>query len=391
MRNRQYINKGRSEKYPMMFMDFLIDNYRKIFKRKSYGEPNWENPKILFFANGHLGDALQISYLFPLLKKRFPNCTIHVVAGNWCDPVWKHNSFVDKVIHLNDYRTNRKKVSGFQIFQEFLKTTKSTIRELQKEVYDFSIDVRYSNDQFLFVLPFIKVRKSIGYGTRGMGGLLDVEVEMPPLPRHNMDWLLALLKPLGIEEKTETIEPYFEVPNEYSVSLKEKLDKLGVKNEYFVILPESGAIEKMFVVDFWVKLITELQEKSPNTQILISGLTDHCDEIAAQTQNSNVISLKKLLSIHEVAVLSKNSKGVFCLDSFPCHLCTIFCSVVTYFQIDHLLFLPINKYPIFVYHYQNPADWKQMNRVGFHNEQITAFDDILIRKTVELLVSSSNK
>jgi heptosyltransferase-3 len=385
MRNRQYIDKGRSERYPMMFMDFLIDNYRKIFQRKSYGEPNLVNPKILFLANGHLGDALQISYLFPLIKKHFPKSTIHVVAGEWCDAVWKHNSFVDKVIHLNDYRTNRKKTSDFQIFQEFLTTTKSTIRELRNEIYDFSIDVRYSNDHLLFVLPFIKVKKSIGYGTRGLGGLLDIELEIPPLPRHNMDWLLGLLKPFGIEASIENIEPYFEIPEEYTVSVHQKLEKLAIDKDYFVILPESGAKEKMFDIDFWIKLIAQLQQKSPNSFILISGLTDYCDEISVKVNHPKVMSLKKLLSIHEVAVLSKNARGVFCLDSFPCHLCTIFCKVVSYFQIDHLLFLPINHYPIYIYHYQNPNDWKKINRKGFYNEQILAFDEQLIQKTVSLL------
>ena len=385
MIKRQYIDIGRRERIPFILADFLIDNYHKIFKKKQKPLPNLTAPKILIFANGHLGDALQMSYLFPLIKMKFPAATIHLVAPSWCDVVWKHNSLIDTVTHLDEAASNRGKGSKFDKQKIWLNTTQSAIKKLKNEIFDFAIDVRYSNHHFLYLLPFLNIKQTIGYGTRGLGGFLDIELPLPPQPRHNMDWLLQLLEPMGIKEKTETIVPVFEIPESIKKQVDEKIKNWNIGQSFYLILPESGAKEKMFNPDFWVKLMVEKAQKSPEIQFLISGLTEYCDQVYAKAQSllgDKVINLKSQLSIHEIGVLSEKSQGVYCLDSFPCHLCTIFCPVVAYFQIDHLLFLPINNYPIYIYHHQNPADWKLMNRKGFHNAQVANFDDILIKETV---------
>lgn len=387
MIKRQYIDIGRRERIPFILADFLIDNYHKIFKKKQKPLPNLTAPKILIFANGHLGDALQISYLFPLIKKKFSAATIHLVAPSWCDVVWKHNSLIDSVTHLDEAASNRGKGSKFDKQKIWLNTTQSAIKKLKNETFDFAIDVRYSNHHFLYLLPFLNIKQAIGYGTRGLGGFLDIELPLPPQPRHNMDWLLQLLEPMGIKEKTETIVPVFEIPESIKKEVDEKIKNWNIGQSFYLILPEAGTEERMLDVNFWINLIKQKINHDTDCQFLVIGLTDYCNKLFEEATKlgfgSKVVNLKSLLNIHEIAFLAQKSNGAYCLDSFPVHLCAVFCPVVAYFyKVAHLLFLPINNYPIYIYHHQNPADWKLMNRKGFHNAQVANFDDNLIKETV---------
>ena len=109
-----------------------------------------------------------------------------------------------------------------------------------------------------FVLPYLKVRQKIGFGTRGFGGLLDNEFFIPDGEIHNFDLILKVLKPMGIRGSLETVEPYFVHPNQSPAQLWTKLSRPVPAQKPILICPESGNEIRMLSIDYWCQLAAQL-------------------------------------------------------------------------------------------------------------------------------------
>ena len=158
--------------YPLRLLDWFVDAL--VGPAGQTDEtPNAQHPRILMMSSGHLGDTLILTFLFPLIIKRYPQAEIDVLAGNWCDPVLVHNPYVRRVIHWNHIGTNRRRINGLRKVAEHIGSLRSAVASLADEVYDYSVDIRFSDSPMHQILPFIRVKHSIGFGTRGLGGLLD--------------------------------------------------------------------------------------------------------------------------------------------------------------------------------------------------------------------------
>ena len=84
-------------------------------------------------TSGHLGDALILTYTFPLIRARFPDAQIDVMAGSWCDPIWQDNPYIRRVIHLNHPNTSRRPLSKLGKWRELLvQTSRAAINTLRE-------------------------------------------------------------------------------------------------------------------------------------------------------------------------------------------------------------------------------------------------------------------
>ena len=257
--------------YPLQLLDVVVDQYaRGSYSQRNYGPVTTDAPAILLMTSGHLGDALILTYAFPLIRARYPNAQIDILAGSWCDPIWKGNPYIRRVIHLNHVSTNRKPLSKLAKWREFYQTTKSAIQALKDTVYDYSADVRFSDSPMHFILPFLKVRQKLGFGTRGFGGLLDHEFFMPEGEVHNFDLILTVLKPMGVTGDLRTVEPYFPHPAQAPAPLWARLGHPVPAQKPILICPESGNDVRMLPLDYWSKLAGRILAESPHP-IIFSG------------------------------------------------------------------------------------------------------------------------
>ena len=254
---RKYCGTPR-ETIPFIIMDFFVDIYANLFYKKRKLAPiNHDAPRILIASLGHLGDALTVTYMFPLIKKTYPHATIDLLTTQWCEPVNQHNPYLDKIIFINHFQTNRRKISRWEKIKDFYRTFHQTLPILQEESYDYYLDIRYSDAVAHFVLPFITVKKAYGFARRGLGGLLDKEFEVPTNEFHHFDMYFMLLREIGVKGTFADIAPYFPIPA--SITLEQIQQKIALPTTpYLMLFPESGGEQKQLSIEFWANILNQI-------------------------------------------------------------------------------------------------------------------------------------
>ncbi|WP_064196343.1 MULTISPECIES: glycosyltransferase family 9 protein [Emticicia] len=380
------------ETIPFRIMDFFVDIYANLFYKKRKLAPiNHNSPRILIASLGHLGDALTVTYMFPLIKKTYPNASIDLLTAQWCEPVNLHNPHINQTIYINHFQTNRRKISSWEKIKDFYRTFRQALPLLRQNDYDYYIDIRYSDAVAHFVLPFISVKKAYGFSRRALGGLLDIEFDVPTHEFHHFDMYFMLLREIGVKGSFADIEPYFPIPP--NVSFEKIQEKIGLANKPFLMLfPESGGEHKQLSVEFWAKIIDETL-KAHQLNVLLCGQTQMSKQILDLVDGAhkqNIIDTSAKINIQEIAVLSKNAKFALTLDSFPEHLCCIFSQTITIFKGTGYPFFPLANFPVYLIHNHKPSVGMTFERdnvevVYQENVETDAVKALVLNKISKLL------
>jgi heptosyltransferase-3 len=353
---RNYCGTPR-ETIPFKIMDFFVDIYANLFyKKRNLAPVNHDAPRILVASLGHLGDALTVSYMFPLIKKTYPNATIDLLTAQWCEPVNLHNPYVNQTIYIDHFQTNRRKISRWEKIKAFYRTFRQALSALRQYDYDYYIDIRYTDAVAHFVLPFIKVKKAYGFSRRGLGGLLDKEFDVPTHEFHHFDMYFMLLHEIGVKGTFTDIEPYFPIPT--GIIFEKVQEKIGLVNEsFFMLFPEAGGERRQLSVAFWANLIEQILPKYA-INVLLCGQNSMSKQIlnlVADTFKNQVIDTSAKINIQEIAVLSQKAKFALTLDSFPEHFCCVFCKTITIYKGAGLPFFPLANFPVYLIHNHKPS------------------------------------
>jgi len=357
-----------------LFVDFFVFIFRKS-KHNKYIVPN----KILLFNFGHLGDMLMMSYMINALKNKHPHIEIHIVAGSWCKNLIVDNPLYDKVFFINHYRTNRSAISIFAKFKLYVNDIKTFLAEHKNLYYSHSFDFRYSGYNANLLLPFLNAEQKIGFGTRGMGSLLDIEYYMLPTPFHSIDQQIQSLRSLGVAQTGKNIEPILLMP-------ADEKNTLDIQKDYFIIFPEAGTKNRMFSNTFWITISDYILEKRPDVQIMICGLTEYSSKLMLELEKKHpgkIIDAVGKLSILQMIPVLKESIGALTLDSFPAHIASTLTATLCLFKEGTgLEYFPINAKPTYIIH-----DHKYSKGVKSFREQMTIhYITSLNERTLQKLV-----
>lgn len=346
------------ETIPLRILDFFVDLYVRWFYRPPYKGPIAAAPKVLIASLGHMGDALTVSYLFPIIRQKYPNAIIDIISPSWCRAVNEHNPYIRHILVIDHFLSNRSKINLWQKLKQHYRTFRATLPILRQEQYDFYLDVRTSYGVSHFVLPFTRVKKAVGFNRRGMGGFLDVELEIPRKDGnyHHFEAYAALLKEIGIETALEDVVPYFPIEVKVSwAAIRSKLP-LPLAKPYILLFPETGEAHRQMSESFWVGVLKEVLQTSEYSVVLcgqtaLSAMIEAGVHRATDSQfTTRVIDASKVLSIQELAFLASKAEYALTLDSFPEHLCCIFCKTITIYKASGLPFFPIANYPVLLFH-----------------------------------------
>jgi heptosyltransferase III len=345
MKKKKYCG-NRPAKLRFIIIDFFVDNFLRIIgskKNKSFVNPQ----RILLFNYGHLGDMLMMGYMINALKAKYPNVEIHLVAGRWCKILIENNPLYDKIHYFDHFQNNRQAISFIQKYFTHLKDILKIIKNLKNVKFSHSFDFRYSAYTANQLLPFLQIEQKNGFGTRGLGGLLDNEYFLLPDGSHSLDVQGQVLKSVDIQIDSKVIQPF--IPNNFN-----EVQNPQINSNYLMIFPETGNPERMFILDFWVKITDFILNEYPDFQLIICGVTDFNAQLADILQAkypNNIIKATKTFSIPQIINLLEKAKGAVTLDSFPAHLSSIKTNTLSLFKnASGNEYFPINSFPIHIIH-----------------------------------------
>ena len=384
MKKRAYCG-NRLAKLRFLMIDFFVDSILSIIGHRR-NENEIIPQKILLFNYGHLGDLLMMGYMINVLKIRHPQAEIHLVAGRWNKILIEKNPLYDEIFYLDHFQTNRQLISLLKKYFLYIKDIFLVIELLRKEQYSHSFNFRYSGYNANQFLPFLNIQQKHGFGTRGLGGLLDKEYFLLQDGTHTIDIQGQGLNNIEVEIDSENIQPaiFFS---------KDLLTPINPSSKYFVIFPEAGSTNRMFSVDFWENIIKRIFLESIDSQIVICGVTEF-NKVLANALNTKypnkIIDATNTLKIPQLIILLKKAEGAITLDSFPAHLASTQTKTLCLFKKGSgNEYFPINSFPIQIIHdhysSKNVINFRENMTINYvENFESQAFEEIVTQSINDL-------
>lgn len=339
-----------------------MDIYVKLFLKIEKPSLNDNPSKILFIVLAQLGDTLIMSYVFPLIKARFPNSSIDVLCGEWSRPILEKNPYINNIIFFNHLRMNRSKDTIWTKMKNHSKTSRSALNFIRRQKYDVSIEggVTHPNGNILSYRGNVKRR--IGFGSGGFGSLLTDEMNFPKQENfHIMEAVLGELRLLGIDKTLEDIKPYFNIGENSGVHILSKKNLLDLNKPFMIIHPESGNINHMMGNTFWEEITRGILNSS-DYFIVICGIFNETSILAEYLSKNigglenRVVSAVQKLSLNEFYLLSCKAAGALTVDSLAAHLCSINCRTLSFYKNGYgRYFFPISGKKSTVVHNHIPS------------------------------------
>jgi heptosyltransferase-3 len=335
----EYMTRSGPKRALQTFADVFFDLYAYALVRdRGSSEKISKDSKLLAISLGHLGDALLLSYIFPVVKKKFPQITINVLVGEWCRPLFKNNSYVQEVLTFNHVRTNRVHRSLLLRGRSHLQTFPGALDQIRSKKFDFSFEGRlhYPNGNLISYLG--RVRNRIGFGSGGAGGLLTKEVRIPRKAAfHLLEAVCGELQEVGAEVQFEEIQPQYSPSTEPigDGALGTLLERDAI--HFVLISPECGNRVRQLSWKFWEMVCGTILEET-DWQVVITGLAMQTSSfadrmgVAFSRRSARVFNLVGKTTIDDLFHMSMRAIVSITGDSFPAHLCAIGSETICIFK-----------------------------------------------------------
>lgn len=204
--------------------------------------------KILVVRVDHIGDVVLAIPFFKSLRNAFPNAKITALLGPWVYGLLEDEPFIDQIIYWNNGWFDRGKNE---------RKEKAKLQQILPEKFDITFELRGFAPNII-ALKRINSGYIIGYGTTGLGWLLDKEVEYRwDENLHEVEHNLDLLRSLNI-----SISDYLPCLTPKAYPIFSDLRNAFFDSSFLVgIHPFSGNAAKNRDIGFWENLLIYLQER----------------------------------------------------------------------------------------------------------------------------------
>lgn len=299
----------------------LIGLPAKLF-RKKVDLNSLQPKKILLVRLDHIGDLIMSSPAFTILRDRFPESKICLLANNGATQLFTSDNRINEIFVFNWPWSFQKENNGFTIAK--LKELFQLIKRLRRERFDLFIDFR-GDLRFVFlfgVLTGIKIRLS--NSRSGKSNFLN-HISEYDLNKHEVERSIDVIK--CIAPVQSQIRTAITLNEQYAVEIKQHIEKeiKGVfPDNIAVIAPYSSQDIKSWPTEHFRNVIAYLHTKG--FTILIAGTSEdseHANEMI-KGLGENIISLAGKTSLQQLAALLALSKLVVGIDTGVLHLASCF-------------------------------------------------------------------
>ena len=272
--------------------------------------------RVLIISPNWIGDAIMAQPLLQLLRLRYPDVAIDVLAPAWVAPVWQAMEEVNQV-HESTFKHGKLQLKDRWTMAKFLRTLN----------YDQAY-VLPNTLKFALIPWLAKIPERIGYLGESRYGLLNViHYDDKRHPRPMMAFYAALIdKPDGnIEGRFESLHPRLHVDEKAVDAVKKKLNlEKGTMIVAFAPGAEFGSA-KRWPVSHFSALAARIIQCYPGTQIVLLGSkkdNDVCEAIHSNVPGT--LNLAGKTSLKEAVALIAGIDLLVTNDSGLMHVASAF-------------------------------------------------------------------
>jgi heptosyltransferase-2 len=289
--------------------------------------------KLLFLAEGQLGDSIVLMPAIKAVKQHFPDTEVNILMFhrvkfydnvNFDNFILK-NSFqgVSQVFKFcpyadNVYEINRSWLRSLRGFSK-IKSELKCIRYLKSQNFDAVISTFPQNRFYIWsFLARIKIR--IGEKNQGFDFLLTHKLPVKRSDSGVMNYFCSLLKPLGIQQCDNS--NYFFLSEELRQFGKKAMINLGFSQNDKILIIHPGASNKdrQYPPAKLANLIREIKRLNIAKLLMLYSNYDEEFIIDLKKYLNEEITFYKTESVAELASLISVSYAILCNNSGPRHL-----------------------------------------------------------------------
>lgn len=266
--------------------------------------------KILVCQLRQIGDVILMTPLLELLKKRYPDSSLHVLTEKKCVPVLEHNPYIDRV-----WPIDKKELSS--LWREVI-----YYRRVAAEGFDLVVDLQQT-PRCRWVVGFsgapVRLTRTPPWYTRWL-----YTHWAEPEKVYASAMKAALLRPLGISWQGE--RPLIVLTDEERENAKKHLSSLGLKPGQTLVAvdPTHRRETRRWPAAHYARLMELAAEKRPDLrfQLLFGpGEESMVAEIASFSANTeHLLPAGRLLSLREMAACIAEADMLLGNCSAPRHV-----------------------------------------------------------------------
>ena len=267
--------------------------------------------KVLIVRLGKIGDLVVTSFVFEVLKKKYPHLEIHLLTLDSNKDVLKYNPRITKVIYTKKNLSLYLKLLG-----------------LRKESYNMILDFNDNpSTTSAMIFKFISAQIKAGYDFSKYDRHINFKVT--PFKKENshiIERMNNFLFQLGIEADEKLVMPFFYLGSKELGEVKNELST-AVKGKHLIAVNLSaGAYIRYWEIEKWNQLLHSIKDEYKNCFfILLSAKKDRMlqRQLAASLGIKNSIECK-LASIQHFAAYIKSSTILITPDTSAVHIASAF-------------------------------------------------------------------
>ncbi len=262
--------------------------------------------KILIIQLGRFGDLILFTPVFRLIKQKFPNTELYLLAGRKNYEVVLANPYIDQIIKLDK--------SPIKII--------NTISNIRRNYYKYWIDPRdhYSKESRILA-KLAKAQYKIGYNHPNQRKVFNIDIVQNEQIIHHSLIGINSLAALNIELPRFAIRPelFFYKNEQFSATTQYIINNL---NKYIIINLSASANHKMWQTEKWIQFIEKTNLL--NNQIVLNYMpTESINAEQIKSYYPNII-LHQPSNIRDVMAIIYYSNAVITPDTSIVHIASAF-------------------------------------------------------------------
>ncbi|MCX6173698.1 MAG: glycosyltransferase family 9 protein [Ignavibacteriales bacterium] len=267
--------------------------------------------KILIVRLGKIGDLVVTSFVFEVLKEKYPHLEIHLLTLTSNKDVLKYNPRLTKVIYTKKNLSLYLKLTG-----------------LRKESYDMILDLNDGpSTTSALIFKFLSARIKAGYNFSKYERYINFKIT--PIKNENshiIERMNNFLFQLGIIADEKLVKPFFYLGSKELSEVEFELSSMEKSKHLIAVNISAGAKIRYWDIEKWNQLLHSINDAYKNCFfLLLSTEKDRMlqRQLAFSLGTENCIE-GKLASIQHFATYIKSSDMLITPDTSAVHIASAF-------------------------------------------------------------------